>query len=202
MLIKDVSCKIQKKDGYITVTGLPEGDYMLHIPSSSGHIEYIKCTVIQDQVDGFNQALWSNWILGETKYGKQNGSVLKKPLTISTESISDDLIQLRVENGSPSKAFVVVTTSTFYPSSNDTLMSQLFDSRPLPHPISANLSQENDALGSRSIFLHDKRIGEEYQYILNRSRAEKWVGSNLTKPSLLMYPKVRLVSFKKYKIIC
>lgn len=194
MLIKDISCKIQKQDGYITVAGLPEGEYMLYIPSSSGSMEHIKCTVIQSQVDSSNQALWSNWLLGETKCGKQNGSVLKKPLTISSKSISDDLIQLQIENGTPSKAFVVVTTSTFIPSSNDTLMSQLFDSRPLPRP----LPQENATLDSRSIFLGDKRIGEEYQYILNRSRAEKWVGSNLTKPSLLMYPKVGLILFKKY----
>jgi hypothetical protein len=189
MLIKDISCKVQKEDGYITVAGLSEGEYMLYIPTSSGSMEHIKCTVIQSQVDNSNQALWSNWLLGETKCGKQNGSVLKKPLTISSKFISDDLIQLQIENGSPSKAFVVVTTSTFIPTFNDTLMSQLFDSRPLPRPI----SQQNDTLGSRSIFLDDKRIGEEYQYILNRSRAEKWVGSNLAKPSLLMYPKVKLV---------
>ncbi|KAI8636911.1 hypothetical protein BD408DRAFT_486588 [Parasitella parasitica] len=184
-LVRDASDKIQKQDGFITVAGLPEGEYMLHIPSSTGGLEYIKCTVIQSLVDGTDQTLWSNWLLGENRYGRQNGSVLKKPLTISSTSISDDAVQLQIENASPSKAFVVVTTSTFIPSSHETLMTHLFNSRPLPQPP----CQENDTLGTRSIFLGDKRISEEYQYILNRSRSEKWVGSNLTKPSLLMYPK-------------
>lgn len=165
---------------------MAEGNYVLHIPSSSGSMEYIECTVIRNVADNAQQALWSNWLFGESKRGKQNGSVLKKPLTISSTSVSDESIQLQVDNGSSSKAFVVVTTSTFIPSSNDTLMSQLFDSRSLSRPI----SQQDEFTSTRSVFLNDKRISEEYQYILNRSRAEKWVGSNLTKPSLLMYPKV------------
>ncbi|GAN07735.1 conserved hypothetical protein [Mucor ambiguus] len=185
IIVKDVSCKIQKADGYITISGLPEGEYVLHIPSSSGSMNHIECTVIQGHADSAQQALWSNWLFGETKRGKQNGTVLKKPLTISSTSVSDESIQIQVENGSASKAFVVVTTSTFIPSSNDTLLSQLFDTRSLARP----LSQQDESISTRSIFLNDKRIGEEYQYILNRSRAEKWVGSNLTKPSLLMYPK-------------
>lgn len=179
---------IQKGDGYITISGLPEGDYTLHIPSSSGSMEYINCTVIQGLGDGAQQALWSNWLFGETQRGKQNGSVLTKPLTISSKSISDESIQLQVHNGSSAKTFVIVTTSTFIPSSNDTLISQLFDKRSLSRP----LLQQDESSSTRSIFLNDKRIGEEYQYILNRARAEKWVGSNLTKPSLLMYPKVNI----------
>lgn len=187
ILVEDVSDKIQKGDGFITVSGLPEGHYELHIPSSSGSMDYIECTVIQGIVDNnaHQQALWSNWLFGETKRGKQNGSILKKPLSISSTSVSDELIQLQVENGSASKAFVVVTTSTFIPSSNDTLISQLFDKRSLAPAV----SQQDEFINTRFVFLNDRRIGEEYQYILNRSRAEKWVGSNLTKPSLLMYPK-------------
>ncbi|CEP11483.1 hypothetical protein [Parasitella parasitica] len=186
ILVENVSDKIQKQDRFITVEGLPEGEYILYVPSSSGSLESIKCTVIQDLAEACsNRTLWSNWLFGESGHGRQNGSVLKKPLTISSTSVSDDSVEIQVENASPSKAFVIVTTSAFIPSSNDTLMSQLFDSRPLPRPP----CQEDEMLNTRSIFLGDKRIGEEYQYILNRSRSEKWVGSNLTKPSLLMYPK-------------
>lgn len=200
MLIKDVSDCIQKTESHIVVSGLPEGEYMLYIASQTQGTKQIKCTIIgnqssQDALDEKDkkERLWSDWIIGTDKYAKQNGIVLSRPFDISNVSVSDDAITVQLQNWN-SKAFVVATTNTFIPTSSE-LLKQLIDNRSLIRPLSHEVKSES----IKSQFLDDKTLGEEYQYVLNRARAEKWVGNTLTKPTLLMYPKVNLI-FLLYSI--
>ncbi|KAK9762469.1 hypothetical protein K7432_011754, partial [Basidiobolus ranarum] len=196
MLIENFSDRIEKKDSYIVISGLPEGEYMLYTASVSEGTNQIKCTVIEGQIDSVEsqatpgetskkEHFWSDWIIGNNSYAKQNGIVLHRPLDISDISVSErNDVTIQLQNWS-SKSFVVITTSTFVPTSSESL-AILMNKRSLPR----TLAQENRVISdSKSLFLDDKRLGEEYQYVLNRARAEKWVGSNLTKPTLLMYPK-------------
>lgn len=195
MLIKNVSDFIQKNVDHVAISGLPEGEYMLYLASNNEGAKQIKCTVINGQADsiksptaesGAQDRFWNNWVIGNNSYAKQNGLVLHQPLDISNVHITDDnkSVTIQLENWS-SKAFIIVTTSTFVPTASESL-KRLMDNRSLTRPF----AQDNRVAESKSLFLNDKQLGEEYQYVLNRARSEKWVGSNLTKPTLLMYPKV------------
>lgn len=194
MLIENVSHLIKKHDDHVAISALPEGEYMLYLVSNNEGEKQIKCTVI-DQLDFSHSStsteesdtkdyFWFDWVIGKNTYAKQNGIVLHQALEISdmhTDDSNNVIIHLR--NWS-SKAFIVATTSTFVPTSIESL-KRLMNNRSLTRP----LAKENMAV-SKSSFLNDKQLGEEYQYVLNRARSEKWVGSNLDKPSLLMHPQV------------
>jgi hypothetical protein len=195
MLIENLSDHIEKKDNHIAISGLSEGEYMLYIASASDGISQIKCTVIEGQFDRVEssttesadkKSFWSDWVVGNNSYAKQNGIVLHRPLDISNVSVSDsnEHVTVQLKNWS-SKTFAVITTSTFVPASSESLNRLMTD-----RSLTRSLAQDNTVSGLTSLFLDDKTLGEEYQYVLNRARSEKWVGSNLTKPTLLMYPKV------------
>lgn len=192
MLIEDVSDRIQKTDSHIVVSELVEGEYLLYIASATQGTKQIKCTIISNQFSEIaldekdkKERLWSDWVIGSDKYAKQNGIVLSRPFDISNISISDEAITVQLQNWN-SKAFIVATTNTFVPTSSE-LLKQLIDNRSLTRPLAHEIKSES----IKSQFLDDKTLGEEYQYVLNRARAEKWVGNSLTKPTLLMYPKVK-----------
>lgn len=187
---------IKKHDDHISVSELPEGEYMLYLVSNIKGGQQIKCSVISGQIDlnasnitsetnSAKDHFWYNWIIGKNRYAKQNGIVLHQALKISDVYADDDNknVIIQLQNWS-SKAFIVMTTSTFVPTSSECL-TVLMNNRSL----TKTSVQENNVL-SKSLFLNDKQLGEEYQYVLNRARSEKWAGSNLTKPSLLIHPKV------------
>ncbi|KAI7892341.1 uncharacterized protein EV154DRAFT_462599 [Mucor mucedo] len=194
-LVENMSAFIKRNDNHISISKLPEGEYMLYLGSNVEGRKQIKCSVIFSQIDfnanntasnenNINDYVWRNWIIGKNTYAKQNGIVLQKALKISDIHADDDnkTVIIQLQNWS-SKAFVVVTTSTFVPTSSECL-TVLMNNRSLERPF-----VHDNNVTSRSLFLNDKQLGEEYQYVLNRARSEKWAGSNLTKPSLLMHPK-------------
>ncbi|KAI9470867.1 MAG: hypothetical protein EXX96DRAFT_603007 [Benjaminiella poitrasii] len=184
--IKNLSSRIVKKDGYIEVQGLPEGEYKLCVPSPSGELKQIKCTVIRNQSDSSEQlqGLWSEWLIGSQKYAKQCRNILQQPLGISNIALSDDAIKIQLRNWS-SRTYAIITTNTFIQTNLEDLSNFVLNYETQSY----QASYHNGVLTTRSIILDDKLISDEYQYILNRSRAVKFAGSNLTKPSLLMYPK-------------
>lgn len=191
MILENMSDRIEKTDSHIVVSGLQEGEYMLYIASANQGTRQIKCTVVQGQSGNLDcendkNRLWSDCIIGKDSFAKQNGTVLSRPLDISDISVSDDTVSVQLQNWY-SKAFIVATVNTFVPTSTESL-KQLIDNRSLTRPLAHDIVSKS----IKSQFLDDKKLGEEYQYVLNRARNEKWVGSNLTKPSLLMYPKVNI----------
>lgn len=185
-IIEDVSSKIEWIDFTMHIRGLGQGNYTLYFPSLEGGLNQIQCTVIDNKTDFSKQEFWSQWLVGADMCAKQNGKVLQQPLEFEECSINSESIDIRIKNASPN-AFLVATVNTFVPTYDETLVNSLLSQRSLTQP----LAQANGVQSTRSLFLDDKCIGEEYQYILNRSRSEQWIGSNLTKPSLLVYPKVK-----------
>jgi hypothetical protein len=194
-ITEDFSSNLEITPRCIHVKGLAQGKYTLYFTSAEGGLEQIQCTVIDNKVDFSKQDFWSQWVVGTDMCAKQDGKLLQKPLLLTSDGVSNETVRLHIENASP-KAFVVVTLTTFVATRDETLSNWLLGQRFLTRP----LPQENGIQSTRSIFLDDKRIGEEYQYILNRARSEQWVGSNLTKPSLLVYPKVKYTSFSLHSL--
>lgn len=142
-------------------------------------------TVIKPRGNVVERGIWSDWLFGKEQYAKHNGTMLQKPLGISETNVTDDHVKVKLEHWSP-KTFAIVTTNTFIASEDECLYGNAAQRMtPFFFPSAYGV----DSTGS--LFLNDKLISEEYQYILNRSKAEKWVGSSLTKPSVLIYPKVK-----------
>lgn len=174
--------KLKKENGYVTIPGLAEGEYKIYTDRSKE--KSISCSVTQS-VNKPNDKLWSNWVVGKRSSIRENGIALQRPLLVSSVTHDADYISLQLENWS-SNTFAIVTTSAFVPQLNHDLRNADSDIKQDSKP----LIQHDRSLKTRSIFLQGMQIGEEYQYILNRKKLKKWVGSNLTHPSLLINPKV------------
>ncbi|KAI9254122.1 hypothetical protein EDC94DRAFT_524762 [Helicostylum pulchrum] len=192
-LIGDLSDLIKINDSHVSISGLPEGEYMFYFASTNDGESRIKCSVIKGQANmneveeecSKKECFWSDWVIGSNSYAKQNGTVIQRPLYISDIDVSDnESVTVRLKNWS-TKTFLIVTTSTFVPTNTESL-AHLINGRNLTRP----LVQNSGIYQTESLFLDDKQLGEEYQYVLNRARSEKWVGSNLTKPTLLMFPEI------------
>jgi hypothetical protein len=187
--LKKLDGKMKKQNGYVVISGLPEGSYQINVPSTKEGLSSYKCTVIEKEnnIDNSEETknLWSNWIIGKDQYSKESGNVLYRPLGIKEIQMTENNITFSLKNWS-SKTVAIITTSTFVPSNDDSLSARLQNPRSLPNPFVYNHLVNQ----TRTVFLDGCRLGEEYQYILNRGKAEKWIGSTLTKPSLLMYPNV------------
>lgn len=179
---ENVSESIQKENGVVTISGLSKGEYKIFLGSHNQH--FIQCTVVESMNKPMDK-LWTNWVIGQNQCIQQNGAVIQDPLQIASTHCDEDKVVIDLKNWS-SKTFAVVTANAFVPTLHRSLFTRIFDSRHLSVPE----SQGNMLTNTRSIFLQDKKIGEEHQYIMNRARSEKWAGSNLTHPSLLIHPKV------------
>ncbi|KAG2231590.1 hypothetical protein INT48_003690 [Thamnidium elegans] len=192
-LVIDLSDVIQVNDRHVSISGLPAGEYMFYFASTNGGESQIKCSVIKGQVNMMNEVgeecsknerFWSDWVIGKNSYAKQNGTVIQRPLYISDIDVSNnESVTVQLKNWS-AKTFLILTTSTFVPTNTESL-AHLINGRNLTRPLVLN----NGIYQTESLFLDNKQLGEEYQYVLNRARSEKWVGSNLTKPTLLMFPE-------------
>ncbi|CEG71069.1 hypothetical protein RMATCC62417_06860 [Rhizopus microsporus] len=173
--------KLKKENGYVTIQGLAEGEYKIYTDRSKE--KSISCSVTQS-VNKPNDKLWSNWVVGKRSSIRENGIALQRPLLVSSVTHDADYISLQLENWS-SNTFAIVTTNAFVPQLNHDLRNADSDIKQDSKP----LIQHDRSLKTRSIFLQGMQIGEEYQYILNRKKLKKWVGNNLTHPSLLINPK-------------
>ncbi|KAF7724032.1 hypothetical protein EC973_001439 [Apophysomyces ossiformis] len=190
MPLYDVSDHVTRHAGYIEVSGLPEGRYAIVHSSHMEGVRIIECNVIQEtraiectETD-VKDKLWSSWILGQEKYGKKTGLPSSRPLNIRNVDISEDLVHIHLANWSSSNTFALITTTAFVSSSNSSLYSKVASNRSIERP------EEHHAITyTPSAFLSDRILSEEYQYIINREKAEKWVGNTLCKPSALMFPQ-------------
>lgn len=178
----EICDKLKKEDGYVTISGLAEGAYRVYTDSSKE--KSISCSVTQS-VNKPNDKLWSNWVVGKRASIRENGTALQRPLLVSSVTHNENDISLQLENWC-SDAFAIVTTNAFIPQFGFDLQNTILNIETDTKP----LIQYDKSFITRSIFLQDMQIGEEYQYILNRKKLNKWVGSNLTRPSLLINPKV------------
>lgn len=188
LVLLDFTSYIKKENNFITIRGLPAGKYRLYLPTMRNEIQQIECTVIKE-IQSEERGIWSNWIVSEDKYAKGNGSFLQKPLSLAEIRVTDTHTICKLNN-SNSKTYAIITTTTFVPSTSESLFSSIVAAR---RPSESSPVFKNGVKSTRSLFLNDKYISEEYQYILKRVKAEKWTSSNLTKPTLLLYPKVSYV---------
>ncbi|CAO3703962.1 unnamed protein product [Rhizopus stolonifer] len=196
-LLESVSKCVIRENGITTISGLTEGEYKIFLQSPkhtrwlSSEQDYIHCTVVNSQ-NNPKDTFWKNWVIGQRTSIQQNVPILQHPLDVLSYRCSEDAVDMKLTNWTP-KTFAVVSASTFVPMAERSLLQ-----RATKHcSISTLEIQQDTKTNTRSLFLDDKKMSEEYQYILNRARSEKWAGSNLAPPSLLIQPKENSVTTSK-----
>ncbi|KAI8990287.1 hypothetical protein BDB01DRAFT_717649 [Pilobolus umbonatus] len=184
-LIENFSRFIHMGNGVITVDGLPEGTYTLSIASKQHGIRRVGCFVIKADTSAQDKnGFWKSYLIGNNIYGKENRPLIFNPLNIEDINFTREELTFTL-NSSSVNSYAIITSTTFVPGSTERLQHCILRNRLLSSPSIESIDIQN----TRSYYSENRKISEENQYILNRTRAEKWAGSNLTKPSLLIYPK-------------
>ncbi|KAI9271588.1 hypothetical protein BDA99DRAFT_602382 [Phascolomyces articulosus] len=177
----DFTHKVDVHDTHVAIEGLPEGSYRFFLASKGRTSIQIECIIIAS--DGTQQqGHWADWLFGKETYAQTNA---QKPLCIQEVQVTDKQIVVGLLDESDGKkqsstARAIVTATAFVPEKGMSVTRLLHSSNPRKY-IKASLATE-------ATFLTGRTLSEEFEYVLNRARAEKWIGSTLTKPSILVYP--------------
>jgi hypothetical protein len=153
------------EDGFISINGLPAGDYSLFLKSTNRRI-YISVT------DGEREG---RHILSEFRRLK---SLNPNPLQITSVEPEASTITVQLANVARS-ARVHVAATRFMPAHSffDNIVAGA-----LPEPTIAMVPR------TESAFISGRNIGDEYQYILDRKYAGVFAGNMLDRPGLLISP--------------
>ncbi|KAI8384988.1 uncharacterized protein BYT42DRAFT_643716 [Radiomyces spectabilis] len=183
--LHDVSAHVHCESTFLTISGLQEGKYKLFLADTPDGAQSIECTIIDTQASHplNNKTYWASWLFGRSLCGEGSGSLVTSPLSVEHVASTDEKLQFQVNNGNNYPALVLLTTSTFVPLSSYSLSAKTVKNRTLRW-----LPQSYSTIDTPSIFMSGRKLSEEHQYIMNRQRAVKRVGSTLTKPSLLINP--------------
>ncbi|KAI7872019.1 hypothetical protein BDF14DRAFT_1755353 [Spinellus fusiger] len=191
-LLRDYSDQLVEKDGCLEIAGLPEGHYIIYLSSFRKPTHQIHCWIINTGISGLAEcgSHWSEWLLGKALLGSSSRWLIHNPLRVIDVYITQEDIKVQI-GGFNSSTYALITTTAFVESSTSFTTEML--SRYMIDP-----ERFQTSISAPSIFMNGKSISEEYQYILERAGAEKWLGSTLTKPSLLMYPQKSSEAISSY----
>ncbi|KAI8343507.1 hypothetical protein BC941DRAFT_95479 [Chlamydoabsidia padenii] len=189
MPVVDYTKRLQYTGSTVTVVnGLPEGSYCFYLSRPYQRYDsLIEITIVNNKANHVNIKFWNNWMIGDRIHGESTGDVIKKPLEIEQVETTDKSLTLKLKNGTTSSRppIAVITTSSFVPALTDSLSATQ-----LKNAQTRRLSYGTMAQGGlEHIYLTGRKLGEEYQYILNRSKQDMYVGSTITEPSILVNPK-------------
>ncbi len=163
--VADHTEALRLEEGYLLVSGLAAGDYLLHLKEST---RKITLRFSDGDVTGSYVASPSRLLDGTA------------PTALQIQSVSADDTSLRIQCGGVN-AFtrVHVVATRFLPERR--LANGMFVS-PLADPESRTVS------GDYALYTSSRQIGDEYRYILDRRFADIFPGNMLDRPSLLLNP--------------
>ena len=151
--------------GFVTLNGLPPGDYSLKLKPSGR-------TILVRLTEGVRE---SGHVVSAYRHLEAND---QQPLQIVVVEPGADAITVRLGNHSPFSRVHIVATC-YMPSYS------LFDDMnqvPFPGPTMRTVP------GIPSVYVSGRNIGDEYRYILDRKYAKKYPGNMLDRPGLLVSP--------------
>ncbi|KAI9028235.1 hypothetical protein CLU79DRAFT_738363 [Phycomyces nitens] len=196
-ILHDFTDRLVNENGYLKIIGLPEGRFTLYIYSPKKRMEKIILWIFNAKVSSDLAACgsyWSNWILGYSFYAANSPWFTQCPLLISQTILTDRSIVISLDGWTKGKTYALVTTTAFIEETKS-LTKNLVDLG-MSDPIKYYRN-----LDTRAVYITGRKLSDEYQYILKRARTEKWVGSSLAKPSLLIYPEVSASATSDYSIV-
>ena len=153
------------EQGMLMIQGLPVGDFDLWLKRTGRHLQ-LRVT------DGPRR---EGYLIGQTRQLESRGH---RPLHITHLTATDDDLRVKVRNASPFTR-VHVFAGRFEPAYS------VFDQFGHVRDIDPLVRQVNR---TESLYAEGRRIGDEYQYILDRREAPKFPGNLLDRPSLLLNP--------------
>ncbi|KAL0074671.1 hypothetical protein J3Q64DRAFT_1667575 [Phycomyces blakesleeanus] len=195
-VLHDFTNRLSYENGYLKIAGLPEGRFTLYL-YSQGTKYTVTIWIFNSQVSTALAACgshWSNWILSYSFYATNSRWFAHSPLVISDTTVTDQSIVVSLNGWSKGKTYALVTTTAFIETRKSLTKSLL--TLPTTSP-----KKYASVLDTRAVFITGCKLSDEYQYILKRARAEKWVGSSLVKPSLLLYPEALASATSDYCVV-
>ncbi len=153
------------KDGFLTLGNLPAGDYELYM-KSEGRAIGVRVT----QGDYKEGNVVSDYRRLEVKNSK--------PLQIQAVDVDDEEVRIRIANHSQYSRVHVAATRFMPAYSFYSGMSVVT----IPEPYVRTVPK------AESVYIAGRKIGEEYQYILDRKYAKVYPGNSLDRPGLLINP--------------
>lgn len=161
---KDYFDNVKLQNGLLVISDLPAGDYVLRLKRAGVSVP------LHVSAGDFVESQ----ILGEHRLTKHQNDA---PLQISKVAKDDEKTTIWVSGASEGTRVHVIATR-YQPRFDvfDQLGSRASSARPsfLPR--------------TRSLYVDGRKIGDEYQYILDRKYAEKHPGVMLKRPGLLLQP--------------
>ncbi|MCA9070290.1 MAG: hypothetical protein KDA84_15255, partial [Planctomycetaceae bacterium] len=157
--------KLSLKNGILTATGLPRGDYNLLLKASG---EKIHLRVTAGDIK-------RTWVLGDYR---QLQLADPKPLQISKLSLGAKTLDIQLTN--PDQMTRVHVFATRYQPAYS-----VFGEMASIQPSEPSLLTVPDA---KTTYMTGRNIGDEYRYIIERKYAKKYPGNMLNRPSLLLNP--------------
>ncbi|MFK7984868.1 MAG: hypothetical protein AB8I08_02480 [Sandaracinaceae bacterium] len=157
--------RVEIRDGYVCITGLPAGDHALRLEGDRRRIEI---RVAEGAVVG-------GWLCSRCRLLETRSTT---PPTVSQIEVQSDSVRVRVLHATPRTRVHVVATR-FVPEWS--LMSALDRGRrPSPETVSVGRPVSH--------YVSGREIGDEARYVLERRQLPARPGSLLARPSLLLNP--------------
>ena len=163
--VADQTEAVRRRDGYLELSGLPAGDYALHLPEAGRTIR-IRLT------EGHRH---EGFVISD---GRVLETLPEAALQILDAGIEGDMLRVRLGGAGPFARLHVFATR-FMPG---------FD--PFAHLPTPGLPSPYQIRPARpeSQYLIGRDIGDEYRYVLDRRYAEIYPGNMLRRPELLLNP--------------
>ncbi len=162
--VSDHFSKIQFANGLLSINGLSAGDYRLFLKNENKSISIFVS-------DGKN--------VKDEIIGPYRRSVIFNPTPVQISNIKSGKVNTTISISGASAATRIHLVATRFQPRFDLfreLVGMTWNRSP------GQLSQ------SRSLFVDGRKIGDEYQYILDRKYVEKFPGVMLKRPGLLLQP--------------
>lgn len=157
--------KLSLKNGILTATDLPRGDFDLLLKPSGQKI-HLRVTAGD---------IKRTWVLGEYRQLELENP---EPLQIAKLSLGDQTLDVQLTN--PDKMTRVHVFATRYQPA-----FSAYGEMASIQPAEPSLLTVPDA---KTTYIAGRNIGDEYRYIIERKYAKKYPGNMLQRPSLLLNP--------------
>ncbi|MBI3118389.1 MAG: hypothetical protein HYZ00_06870, partial [Candidatus Hydrogenedentes bacterium] len=161
----DRTASLRQAPGYLVLSDLPAGDYLLHLKDSEQRV-FIRLTA---------GARGAHYVASDARLLDIDQPT---PLTIQAAGISGDQVRVQLA-GATEFTRVHVTATRFLPDAP--VYAKLANAPAFSPGVKA-------IHNGYTLYQSGRAIGDEFQYVLNRRFAQKFPGNMLERPSLLLNP--------------
>lgn len=162
--VQDCSTALSIDPGILRLSGLKAGDYQLFVKDLQ--------KIVDIKVAGGTPV--SSWVLSKRRLLELSR---RKVISVKKVDRSDSTLVASLNNVTANTRVHVLATH-FYPEERLSSTFRLYFTAPRTRPGRQDLSQ----------FISGRDIGDEYRYIIDRKRAEKFPGNMLKRPGILINP--------------